>query len=72
MGWDSATFWDRGTKVSSLSLNKGTPGQAQNLAMGRDSQDSLSKSRMGRNAERDVSDGPDFDWQSDNLPYFRK
>ena len=24
MGWDSATFWDKGTKVSSKSWDKGT------------------------------------------------
>ena len=33
---DSATFWDTGTEVSSLSWDKGTTGQAQNLAMGWD------------------------------------
>ena len=31
-GWDSATFWDKGTEVLSLSQDKGTMGQAQNLA----------------------------------------
>ena len=35
-GRDSATFRDKGTEVSSLSRDKGTTGQAQNLAMGRD------------------------------------
>ena len=35
-GWDSATFRDKGTEVSSLSWDKGTTGQAQNLATGRD------------------------------------
>ena len=35
-GRDSATFWDQGTEVSSLSRDKGTTGQAQNLATGRD------------------------------------
>ena len=35
-GVDSATFWDTGTEVSSLSWDKGTTGQAQNLATGRD------------------------------------
>ena len=29
MGRDSATFWDNGTEVSSLSRDKGTTGQAQ-------------------------------------------
>ena len=31
---DSTTFWDNGTEVSSLSQDKGTTGQAQNLAKG--------------------------------------
>ena len=35
-GRDSATFRDKGTEVSSLSRDKGTTGQAQNLATGRD------------------------------------
>ena len=35
-GRDSATFWDKGTEVPSLSLDKGTTGQALNLAMGQD------------------------------------
>ena len=36
MGWDSATFWDKGTEVSSLSRDKGTTGEAKNLVKGRD------------------------------------
>ena len=32
MGRDSSTFWDKGTEVPSLSWDKGTTGQAQNLA----------------------------------------
>ena len=32
MGRDSATFRDKGTEVPSLSRDKGTKGQAQNLA----------------------------------------
>ena len=36
MGRDSATFWDNGTKVPSLSRDKGTTEQAKNLAKGRD------------------------------------
>jgi hypothetical protein len=36
LGRDSATFWDRGTEVLSLSRDKGTAGQAQNLATGQD------------------------------------
>ena len=35
-GRDIATFRDNGTEVSSLSRDKGTTGQAQNLATGRD------------------------------------
>ena len=35
-GRDSATFWDKGTEVSSLSRDKGTMGQAKNLTKGRD------------------------------------
>ena len=35
-GRDGATFWDKGTEVPSLSRDKGTTGQAQNLATGRD------------------------------------
>ena len=35
MGRDSATFWDYGTGVPSLSQDKGTTGQAKNLAKGR-------------------------------------
>ena len=35
-----AIFWDKGTEVPSLSRDKGTMGQAKNLAKGRDSQNS--------------------------------
>ena len=35
-GRDSATFRDNGTEVPSLSRDKGTTGQAKNLAKGRD------------------------------------
>ena len=35
-GRDSATFRDKWTEVSSLSRDKGTTGQAKNLAKGRD------------------------------------
>ena len=35
-GRDSATFRDKGTEIPSLSRDKGTTGQAQNLATGRD------------------------------------
>ena len=36
MGRDSETFWDNGTEVPSLSRDKGTTGQAKNLAKGQD------------------------------------
>ena len=36
MGRDSATFWDNGTEVPSLSRDNGTTGQAKNLAKGWD------------------------------------
>ena len=35
-GRDSAIFRDKGTEIPSLSRDKGTTGQAQNLATGRD------------------------------------
>ena len=35
-GRDSATFRDNGTKIPSLSRDKGTAGQAKNVAKGRD------------------------------------
>ena len=35
-GQDSATFWDNGTEVPLLSRDKGTTGQAENLAKWRD------------------------------------
>ena len=35
MGRDSSTFWNKGTELLSLSRDKGTTGQAQNLVMGR-------------------------------------
>ena len=36
MWFDSATFRDKGTELRSLSLDKRTTGQAQNLAKGHD------------------------------------
>ena len=47
MGRVSATFWDKGTEVPSLSRDKGTTGQAQNLAMGRDGLGQFVKIREG-------------------------
>ena len=35
-GRDIATFWDKGTEVPSLIRDKGTTGQAKNLAKGWD------------------------------------
>ena len=35
-GRDGATLRDKGTEIPSLSQDKGTTGQAQNLAKGRD------------------------------------
>ena len=46
-GRDRATFWDKGTEVPSLSRDKGTTGQAQNLAMGRDGPGQSIKIRDG-------------------------
>ena len=51
-GRDSTSFQDNGTEVSSLSRNKGTTGQAQNLAKGRDLP-GQAKSRTGRGTKRD-------------------
>ena len=54
-GRDSATFWDKGTEIPSLSRDKGTTGQAQNLATGRDGTgrdfDSLSRPGTSRGTE---------------------
>jgi hypothetical protein len=48
-GRDSPTFRDKGTEVPSLSRDKGTTGQAQNLATGRDGIfDKLSRPVPGR------------------------
>ena len=52
MGRDSATFRDKGTKVPSLSRDKGTTGQAKNLAKGRDGS-GQPKSGTGRGTKRD-------------------
>ena len=40
-GQDSATFRDKWTEVPSLSRDKGTTGQAKNLAKGQDGPDSI-------------------------------
>ena len=57
MGRDSATFWDKRTEVPSLSQDKRTTGQAQNLAMGR---------------ARTVCQNPGQDAGRDNHYFFRK
>jgi hypothetical protein len=51
-GRDSATSRDNGTEVPSLSRDKGTTGQAKNLAMGRDGP-GQPKSRRGRGTKQD-------------------
>jgi hypothetical protein len=50
-GRDSATFRDKGTEVPPFSWDKGTMGQAQNLAMGRDGPGQCQN--LGRDAGRD-------------------
>ena len=54
-GQDSATFRDTGTEVPSLSRDKGTTGQAKNLAKGRDGMGQLKfgTSRAGTAKIRD-------------------
>ena len=54
-GRDSATFWDKGKEVPSLSQDKGTTGQAQNFAKGRDGQGQPVKVRDGTR-DRTVQD----------------
>ena len=51
-GRDSATFRDNGTEVSSLSRDKGTRGQANNLTKGRDGP-GQPKSGTGHGTKRD-------------------
>ena len=51
-GRDSETFRDNGTEVSSLSRDKGTTGQAKNLAKGRDGS-GQPKNGTGRRTKRD-------------------
>ena len=53
MGWDSVTFWGKGTEFPSLSRDKGTMGQAQNLAKGQDGPGQPVKSGMGRRTVQD-------------------
>ena len=51
-GRDSVTFRDKGTEVPSLSRDKGTTGQAKNLAKGQDGP-GQPKSGTGRGTKRD-------------------
>ena len=60
-GRDSATFRDKGTEVPSLSRDKGTMGQAQNLTKGLDGPGKHVKIR-DRTCDRTVRD---FDRQRD-------
>ena len=50
-GRESATFWDKGKEVSSLSRDRGTSGQAKNLSKGRDGP-GKPKFGMGRGTEQ--------------------
>ena len=60
-GWSNATFRDKGTEVPSLSLDKGTTGQAKNPAKGRDGpgQPKFGTGRVGtakiRDRTRDIT-----------------
>ena len=53
-GRDSTTFRDNGIEVSSLSRDKGTTGQAQNLAKGRDGPGWARTGRDSLNPGRDT------------------
>ena len=54
-GQDSATYWNKGTEVSSLSRDKGTMGQAKNLTKGQDrpGQPKFGPGRDSQNLGRD-------------------
>ena len=55
-GRDSATFWDKGIEVPSLSRDKGTTVQAKNLSKGRDGPGQL-KFGTGRAGTAKIRDG---------------
>ena len=55
-GWDSATFRDKETEVSSLSRDKGITGQAKNVKKGRDGPGQL-KFGTGRVGTAKIRDG---------------
>ena len=48
MGRESATYWDKGTEVPSLSQDKGIMEQTQNVAMRRDGPEQFIKLRDGK------------------------
>ena len=63
MGGDSLVTQDKGTEVSSLSRDKGTTGQAQNLAMGWAGRDGILTfcHGMGRDGILTFCHGTDLD-----------
>ena len=63
---DSATFWDKGTEVPSLSWDKGTTGQAKNLTKGREGP-GQPKSGMGHRTKRDRAEKDVLKWENDVL-----
>ena len=63
MGRDSATFWDKATEVPSLSRDKGTTGQAKNLAKGWDGP-GKPKFGKGRAGTAKIRDGTGRDSQN--------
>ena len=67
-GRDSATFWDKGTEVPSLSRDKGTTGQAQNLTKGRDGSGQPVKIR-DRTRDRTVQDFDSLSRPVENCVY---
>ena len=65
-GRDGATFRDKGTEVPSLSWDKGTTGQAKNLAKERDRL-GQPKSGMGRGTIRDKEEKDVLNQENDVL-----
>ena len=72
-GRNSATFRDKEKEVPSLSRDKGTTGQAKNLAKGRDTQNSgqdrpgQPKSGTGRGKKRDTAEKDVLKQEKDDL-----
>ena len=58
---DSATFWEKGTDVQSLSRDKGTTGKAKNLAKGQE-EPGQQKSGTGRARTAKIQDGAGTKW----------